>query len=339
MTDSKFFESCLVFKDYALEGFQVNPENVNDLELKDAKYFTDSRYKILIDNTAPYGHFMTDWLYRLAKAIDTLPVSPENLLVLFHRSPEDGGLQLNHMATLTEFLANKLKSKGYGVDYGDTRYLHLTNYFHVYDPSYNSYAPNFVYMPIVRRFLTEDITTSSYGRKIYLSRSKTTTSNGNRYVDINKSLDFSLPMKDRLDQVRTKFQYRFSNRLDDEQRLEDYLKSLGFEILVPEDFDSYKAQLNYISEARIFASITSSGIYGAYVLNPNAAIVEFITPFGNFDGDGEIIPSSATLEDSYRILAMIQGNRYVPVSNLSRKVDNIINQIESDPNLKALLSS
>lgn len=343
LTASNFFENALIFKTYESEGFLVNPKNTDGLDPKGAKYFTDSRYKVLLDNAAPYGHFLTDWLYGLLEALETIPAAPKDILVLFHKSPENAGLQINHMSTLTEFLANKLETKGYGVEYVDADQFYVTNYFDIYDPSLNSFASPFLYVPKVRRFISEDITTSAYGKKIYLSRSKTTTSNGNRNKDFNnyltQNLESKLTLKESLDLVRQDQQYKFCTRIDDEQVLETYLKSLGFEILVPEDFSSYQAQLNYISEAKIFASITSSGIHAAYVLRPEATIVEFVTPFGETDDDGQLVPSTGTFEDCYRALALIQGNRYVPISNLNCRAEDIISQIESDANLKALLNS
>lgn len=340
---SSFLENALIFKNYELEGFLVNPENTDSLNPKTVKYFTDSRYKIILDNTAPYGHFLSDWMYGLIEALETIPAAPKDILVLLHRGPEDVNLQINHISTLTKFLVNKLKDRGYGVDYIETDYFYVTNFIVAFDSFLKSYARPFAYVPKVRRFITEDITTSSYGRKIYLSRSKTTTSAGNRNSEFNNYLilnqELNLPIKESLDLVRTNHQYKFCTRIDDEQLLENYLKSLGFEILIPEDFNSYQDQLDYISEAKILASITSSGLYGAYALNPKAAVVEFVTPFGETDYEGNLIPSTTSLEDCYRAIALTQGNRYVSISNFNCRAKDIISQIESDANLKALLSS
>lgn len=340
---SNFLENALIFKDYELEGFLVNPENTDSLNPKTVKYFTDSKYKVLLDNTAPYGHFLSDWMYGLLEALETAPAAPKDILILFHSSPEDVNLQINHMSTLTEFLANKLKDRGYGVDYIETDYFYVTNFIVAFNSFLKSYARPFSYVPKVRRFISEDITTSSYGRKVYLSRSKTTTSVGNRNSEFNNYLilnqELNLTMKESLELVRANHQYKFCTRIDDEQLLENYLKNLGFEVLIPEDFNSYQAQLDYISEAKILASITSSGLYGAYALNPEATVVEFVTPFGETDATGNLIAHTTSLEDCYRAIALTQGNRYVPISNLNCRAEDIISQIESDANLKALLSS
>ena len=325
----------LVYKDYYLEGFQVDPDLAAPPEY--AKYFTDSRHKVLIDNTAPYGHFITNWLYVLLTELEKISTTPEDTLVLIFKSPEDPGSQLNHMSTVTEYVHDRLIQRGYGVSYVDSQYLYVTNYHHFSTPLIS--PPTFI-APVVGRFLAEGVTTSSYGRKIYLSRSKTTTSNGNKGVDFDSMVDRTVSMKENLDRIRTEKQYQFSDRIDDEAKLESYLKTLGFEILTPEDFDSYQDQLNQIAEAKILASVTSSALHAGLVLSPTARVVEFSTNmYSQVDSLGNFIEESGSIHSDYLLMAMTKNIPYTAIPNMSRKAQDIIDYIEANPDLKLLLAS
>lgn len=340
---TSIYDTCLVKKDRAREGFEVFPDTyIPELEdeaskLKHAKYFTDSRKKFLIDNSAPFGHFITDWLYLLLTEIEKLALPPEEILILIHQSPDTHALHINHMSTITQYVYDRFTKKGYNVDYVDSEYFYISNYHHFPSPFY---VPEVMVPSVVGRFLEEGITTTSYGRKIYISRSKTTTSNGNYGVHVESRLDHSLSFKDAVNKVRQENMYKFSNRIDDEEKLEAYLKSLGFKILVPEDFDSYADQLNAISEARILCSITSSALFSLMVLRPGARVVEVCTPAPTIiNTEGAFLPESEIFTDHFRSVALAKGHVYTAIPNRSREVDKVIQYIESTPELKLLLSS
>lgn len=329
--------TLLVMKSHGREGFEyINKSDIEEFELSDTRYFTDSRHKILIDNDPPYGHFMTNWLYHLLKQLEKFP-NPEDVLVLFNKSPQESGITVHHMSTVTKYVEAKLLSKGYGVEYLDGPYFEISNIVEPLDPPllYSQVFP-----PVVGPFLKEGLTTKSQDRKIYLSRSKTTTPNGNVLIDLQEDVKGPQVVADTIQELRIENQYKFSDRLDDEQRLEDYLKNLGFEILIPEDFDSYQEQLDRISEARILMSATSASLHAGMVLQPGAIVVELCTlmniPTGSTE---EFMLQNGFLHEHYRSMALAQKNPYIAISNLHRKVDEIIDFIESNPAIKAILAS
>lgn len=295
-----YLEPRLVRKNRHVEGFYLadpsdTPEHV--------KYFTDSRYKLLLDNTSPYGHFLTGWLYTLLNELERAQ-EPSNTLILVFLPPKSPDLVLEHMSTVTAFVVERLLKKGYQVEYIEAEAFYVSNFVHFEMPLHVS---DLLLPPVVGRFLAEDITTSSYGRKIYLSRSKTTTSNS-----------------------------RILSRIDDEQKLEDYLVSLGFEVLIPEQYSSYQEQLNVIASAKILASITSSALYSALVLPPTSKIVEIAT-LVHVGEDLDL--TNAWFPEHYRFIAHIQGNMYLPIPNPNFKADDVIAYIENNPEIKAILAS
>lgn len=284
----------LLSKNREVEGFHLADPSK---PVRHEKYFTDTKHKILLDNTAPYGHFITGWLYSALKTLEDPALSPKNTLILIYLSSNSPDLTLEHMATITAFVADRFRRRGYQVEYIETETFYVTN---LYGPLLPPHVQDMLLPGTVRSFLIEETTTSSYGQKIYLSRRKTTTSNS-----------------------------RQLSRIDDEALLEAYLESLGFEVIFPEDFSSYQDQLNKIASARILASITSSALYSALVLPPESKVVEFCT-----------IPraSLSQFPDHYRSVALVQGNTYVSIPNLTLKAQDIIDYIENKPELILLLS-
>jgi len=208
------------------------------------------------------------------------------------------------MSTITEFVVDKLRRRGYKVDYIETESFYVSNFV---DVLVAPYVSDLLLPTVVGRFLAEDITTSSYGRKIYLSRSKTTTSNS-----------------------------QILSRIDDEQKLEDYLVSLGFKVLIPEHYSSYQDQLNEIASAKILASITSSALYSALVLPSTSKIIEIATLVHT---GKDLDMTNAWFPEHYRFIAHMQGNMYLPIPNPNFKVDDVIAYIESNPEIKAILAS
>lgn len=331
--------TTLVTKAHGREGFDYVEEASLDEESRSmAKPFTDHRYKILIDNDAPYGHFMTNWLYSLLTKLEAFD-DPKEVVVLFNKSPQDEGQHLYHMSSVTRYVHAKLVEKGYGVEYLDGHYFNITNVVEPLEvPGIKSQSVPAVVGPFLREGLTAP--ESNYGKKFYLSRGKTTTPNGNMYVDVREILDRTIPLEESIQKTRLENQYKFSDRMHGEAELESYLQTLGFEIITPEDFSSYQDQLNKVAEARILMSVTSASLHTGMVLQPGATIVELCTimdiPTGSSE---EFMMQNGFYHEHYRAMALAQKNPYIAIPNNSRKAEDIIAFIESNPHIKSLLES
>ena len=67
--------------------------------------------------------------------------------------------------------------------------------------------------------------------------------------------------------------YENDNRLDDEPKLQEYLKTLGFEIVIPEEFKTFQDQINCMYQAKMIMSTTSSGFTNACFMRPGSTMV------------------------------------------------------------------
>jgi hypothetical protein len=143
--------------------------------------------------------------------------------------------------------------------------------------------------------------------------------------------------------IQGRLPYNNDNRMDDEKKVEDYFKSLGFEIAVPEDFKTFEDQVNYFYEAKMVVSSTSSGFINAFFMRPGSTMVEISTPLISFSrlGDGVTGPMSVGQQEVhhfYHMMSIALGHKYISIENKDRSADNVIEIIEGDSGLKGWLT-
>lgn len=321
-------EVKLLRKALAHDGWSI----VEDEEFDPSKKsFIDDSEKIVFNNAAPYGHVTTIWLYLL---LTELRASPGPKTVIMNQSPSTRQMRMEHSSNLTEYLEQRLIEKGHRVEYADTDDFYINNFILYMTPIH----VNATNMKIVSDFLSEGLDYSKPPTtKVYISRGKTTTYNGNR---LNPLPDHYELHNEELKNIRDSDMYRFSDRIDDEQALEEYLRTLGFIIYYPEDTESYKDQLQLFASSKIVMSATSSALSVCSVMPPNTFIVELATPlYAQVDSQGEWVEASMYFHDIYKNIATIKNKLYLAISNKYRKTAEVIEQIEGSPDLKALLSS
>lgn len=332
----------LALKSKTKESFTVLSPSVGDVADLDAnpsiRIYNDSSLKILFDNSVAYGHLMTSWLSVLVKDLERY--SQEQITLLIYKNPEKPELYLESLTTITEYIKERVEDLGHKVEYLDTDSpFYIENFiYYKLDENTSHLQYNLEDLEAVSRFLSHGLGTEQPTLKLYLSRAKTTTSNGN----ISNPIEGHKKLKRAdLDEAREEHKYKFSDRIDDEQALEEYLKSIGFIILYPEDFKNYHDQLFMISRAKILMSITSSGLSACLAMQKNTTVVELVTdlniprgPHGNLQSEYHSV-----LHDHYWRQSRIVNNFYVGISNKNKSASEIIASIESNKEIKNLLSS
>lgn len=143
--------------------------------------------------------------------------------------------------------------------------------------------------------------------------------------------------------IKGRLPYADDNRMDDEKKVEDYFRSLGFEIAIPEDFKTFEDQINYFYEAKMVVSATSSGFINAFFMRPGSTMVELATPLISFTrlGDGITSPLSVGQQEIhhfYHAMSISLGHKYISIENKDRSSNKIIDTIESDNFLKGWLN-
>jgi hypothetical protein len=317
----------LLVKNPYRDGFSV--EDVDNIHPQKKSFISDTR-KIVIDNAAPYGHIITTWIYLLLKELEAFegPVD-----ILFYKSPDTHHMRLEHSSNVTNYLYERLTEKGYKVIYIDSMGFYINNFTTFLTPISIPMGR----LDIVSEFLSEGLDYSKEpNKKIYLSRAKTTTYNGNQNVHIPDGVNLT---KSGIQSIREENMYGFSDRIDDEKALEDYLINLGFTIIYPEDIESYKDQLQLFASSKIVMSITSSALSLALAMTPNTAVVELVTPMYVYpDGNGNLKKDQMEYHSHYKDISTIKNKIYIGISNKHHKTSDVINSIESNLSLKNFLS-
>lgn len=114
-------------------------------------------------------------------------------------------------------------------------------------------------------------------KKVYLSRKSVKT----------KTFEFEGYEKDFIDKK--------ISRVYDEEALEIYFKTKGFEIIYPENFLSFEDQINFFYQVKTLVSLSGGGSLNCIFMQPNTNVVELVTylttPAGQPYRDGKFIDS------------------------------------------------
>lgn len=180
--------------------------------------------------------------------------------------------------------------------------------------------------PKVRKFFQPYVSDSSApaNKKVFLSRTNF------------QGRDLSILIKGRLP-------YENDNRIDDEGKLQEYFKNLGFEIVVPEDFKTFEDQINYFDKVKVLVSTTSSGFTNACFMRPGGTMIELTTPLISFGyiGNGVTQPPSQGQEEIhhfYHMMSTALDHNFISIPNKERNAQKIIDAIEQSSMIKYILS-
>jgi capsular polysaccharide biosynthesis protein len=190
------------------------------------------------------------------------------------------------------------------VDSSKTDYVKLTNGFFyaanefsttVDDASINflEYFSNFINNKDIKPF-----------RKVYLSRSKVT-----RHDSISLFHD----------QDPNNFLFNDDERVDNEQEVEKFLISNGYEIVYPESINNFVDQINLIYETKELVSLTGSGLVNMMFMQPKQRVVELTTPI--------VTNALLSLHQFYYEIAYISSHVYtsIPHKRSQEEIKSMLN--------------
>lgn len=105
-------------------------------------------------------------------------------------------------------------------------------------------------------------------------------------------------------------------RIDDQQRLEDVFKDAGFEIIYPEDFATFRDQINYFYSVKTIASLTSSGLTNSIFMQPGGTVVEVVSPLtARPIANGRPGYLNKEFHNYYKNIAASVGHLYIGLPN------------------------
>jgi hypothetical protein len=277
--------------------------------------FISDQPKVLISMSMSFYHFYHDCF---GEFLAQYEITPNAKFIIDITNVADNKLP-NFIKMFFKFL-NDNKVDYQPVDLRKIQGFNINNFYYkdsecesraINDPSPKIYKMS-------QRYIVDKKVAAT--KKIFLSRKN------------YQNRDLSILIKDRLP-------YTNDNRIDDEKKAQEYFKTLGFETICPEDFKSFEEQMNYMYEARVILSTTSSALTNACFMRPGSTIIELVTPLISFQavGNGVTSPLSIGQEEVhhfYHLMAFALDHKYLGINNKNRSIDKIIDTIENDKLLK-----
>ena len=111
------------------------------------------------------------------------------------------------------------------------------------------------------------------------------------------------------------FMFQDDERIDDEIKLEQFMKDSGFEIVIPEEIPNFIDQINFMNEVETLVSLTGSGLMNMLFMQKNQKVIELTTPL--------VAISRLTMHPFYYISAYTSDILYTSIPH-HRKVDDVI---------------
>lgn len=124
------------------------------------------------------------------------------------------------------------------------------------------------------------------------------------------------------DQPLNKFSYTDDIRLYNEDLLKDFLVSMGVQVVVPEDFETFEEQIKFFASVKTLISTTGAGLSNMVFMKPGSTVIELTTSL--------IADGREDVHTHYQGLAYSTDQNYIslPVMRDSCKAIDIIKKSE-----------
>jgi hypothetical protein len=277
--------------------------------------------KLIVRVSSSFFHILMDTLSTTLYKVSRDP----SLSVVFLVQDSDYGMKMaNTVPVLEEFcrlLSDKYGtiSSTYVIRPGE--FIVVNNFEFLIDVSGSMDCIS----ELVEFFRDSDLDTSMPAvEKVYLSRRRTIS---NLPIPLELSQSYDDP------QVRKKYEYTTNDRIDDERRVETCFIDLGYTVVCPEDFTSFREQVNFFSRVKSIASVTSAGLANCIFMKPGGTVLELTTPLITpYAHDSEL----KSVHSFYQMLSIFKKHLYISIPH-ERVASDVVSIIESNGPLKQLL--
>lgn len=333
-----------------LENFKEKHEDMQIIDLR-----SDIK-KIVFSPHAEYSHFMRD---HVGPVLHMLVRNKGNveIIILFYSRRDS--YHYSFFKLLDEY---NIKYKIIEISQQKKDILLINNFYWIpcqflkpfsiqRNGGYQTISPNFNYYygDLIYNFYKPLLNQEEPFRKVYLSRTKNKIYENrnliNYYNDPSNIFYAGLTREDPM-------------RIDDEEKIEKFFKRMNFEIVYPEDFENFEEQAKFMSEVRMLASFSSSGLTNALFMHRGQTLIEIITSL--------VIPHHQTMLTNYQFvdtkkqieninnpikgtllyeqlhlfwgeLAFYKEHACIGIPNLNQKADFVIDFILKNKALKFIL--
>lgn len=275
--------------------------------------------KIFIPITASFYHLYYD---HFSELLTQYELTPDAKFIIDITSIKDTDPLPEYIKMVFKFL-NQNNIDYRPIDLNANNIININNFYYkdLDAESYSINHPPKKLHEFAKRYAIDEKNKTK--KKVYLSRKNFS----------NRDLSFLL---------KGRLPYENDNRIDDEKRLEEYFSSLGFEIVYPEEFQTFEEQMHFFYNVDVVASLTSSGLTNACFMKPGSTVVEICTPLISFTRVGNGVTDAGSvgqeeLHHFYNVISTMMDHNHISIQNNNRSSEEVISKIEKNKNLKNML--
>lgn len=131
------------------------------------------------------------------------------------------------------------------------------------------------------------------------------------------------------------------SRIKNEDSLENYFVEHGFEIVIPENFETFEDQLNFFYQVKTAVAVTGGGLTNTMFMQEGGTVVELMTTLITETNASKQQGKSLEFEEAqhhfYHSIAFNKKHTYVGIRNLDTNADKLIEEFQTNKVLKAIL--
>jgi hypothetical protein len=109
-----------------------------------------------------------------------------------------------------------------------------------------------------------------------------------------------------------------------QDEVENFFKSIGFQVVNGEGFRSLKEQMRFFNEVEIFAGFTGSGLTSSMFMQPGQTLIEIVCPLKFVNADS----SEYEIHNFYKTISLLKKHKYVAISNINNSKEDLIKQLK-----------
>jgi capsular polysaccharide biosynthesis protein len=205
--------------------------------------------------------------------------------VLYYGAVSD--LKNNFYNLLIELLHEKQINSSI-INYNTAEYINAKNFI----PINHSFLPEGV--PILYKYFIQKygIAETIPDKKVYISRKRTN---------------------------------RVEKRIDDEQQVEDLFKRHGFEIVYPEEIETFRKQFELFNSCSVLAGLTGSGLTSIFFMQKGQMVIELVTELDIGLGDGT---TQKEIHNHYKDFCMYKDHVLINIYNIEKSAQKIEEKVQ-----------
>jgi hypothetical protein len=112
-----------------------------------------------------------------------------------------------------------------------------------------------------------------------------------------------------------------------EEDAEEFFRSIGFEVVNAESFESLEEQIRFFDKVSVFAGYAGSGLTSSMFMKPGQTVLEIVCPikFGTCGNDGG---DEWEIHNFYKTYSILKNHTYIAVANVNKTKEQLLEELK-----------